>query len=86
MLIYDNVAYHQARAIGLLDSIRKIDLITLCLKHSIEYINLSMSSACQEYTKNSQTVPIEILDAYNAEDIGLKATANNHSLDSALQS
>ena len=83
VLICDNAAYHHAREIGSLGSMKKNDLIALCIKYSIEYIDLPLNSARHEYIENSETLPIEILDdnncrvAFNAEEMGLKACGNN---------
>ena len=62
VLICDNAAYHHKREVGSSGALKKGDLLELCSKYKIEYLDLPMTNLRHQYIESNETLPISIND------------------------
>ena len=62
VLICDNAAYHHKREIGSLTSATKKELVEICKKYDVEYIDLPMTDRRHQAILEQELVLIEVVD------------------------
>ena len=68
VLIADNAPYHHKRAIGTLSSLKKSELVTLMIQHSVEYIDVPLTARRMEALEDDTVDGVTDLgDGYRIE-------------------